>query len=147
MILGLDPGPEQSALVGWDGTRVCFGHMYALADLRVALTANSAHDTTLAIEGISPYGTAIGRSTIQTCYVIGRACETWYRLTGDEPTIIERPDIKLRLLGQRKGTDAQVREELIHRIGPVGTKKAPGPLYGISSHLWAALAVAVACEA
>jgi len=27
--------------------------------------------------------------------------------------------------------------------GAVGTKKAPGPLYGVKTHMWSALAVAV----
>jgi hypothetical protein len=36
-----------------------------------------------------------------------------------------------------------VRQALIDRLGPQGTKKNPGPTYGMRSHLWAALAVAV----
>ncbi len=36
-----------------------------------------------------------------------------------------------------------MREALIHRFGEQGSKKAPGPTYGIASHVWAALAVAV----
>jgi hypothetical protein len=36
-----------------------------------------------------------------------------------------------------------VRQALIDRLGLQGTKKAPGPTYGIKSHEWAALAVAV----
>jgi hypothetical protein len=36
-----------------------------------------------------------------------------------------------------------VRQALIDRLGPQGTKKNPGPTYGMRSHLWAALAVGV----
>jgi hypothetical protein len=32
------------------------------------------------------------------------------------------------------------------RRAAMGTKKAPGPLYGVASHAWAALAVAVAAQ-
>jgi hypothetical protein len=31
---------------------------------------------------------------------------------------------------------------LIDALGEVGTKKNPGPLYGVSGHYWAALGVA-----
>ncbi len=44
--------------------------------------------------------------------------------------------------------DSLVRQRLIEihggdRASAVGTKKQPGPLYGVSSHAWQALAVAV----
>ena len=47
--------------------------------------------------------------------------------------------------------DSLVRQRLIEMHGgerraAMGTKKAPGPLYGVSSHAWAALAVAVAAQ-
>lgn len=36
-----------------------------------------------------------------------------------------------------------MRQALIDRFGAPSTKKAPGLLYGVSSHMWAALALAV----
>ncbi len=44
--------------------------------------------------------------------------------------------------------DSLVRQRLIEihggdRASAVGTKAKPGPLYGVASHAWAALAVAV----
>ena len=44
--------------------------------------------------------------------------------------------------------DSLVRQRLIEMFGgdrasAVGTKAKPGPLYGVASHAWAALAVAV----
>ena len=40
-----------------------------------------------------------------------------------------------------------IRQALIDRFGgkekAIGLKKTPGPLYGISSHAWAALALAI----
>ena len=43
------------------------------------------------------------------------------------------------------GKDAQVRQRMIEmHPGGCGTKKAPGPLYGVSSHAWQALGLAVA---
>jgi hypothetical protein len=42
-----------------------------------------------------------------------------------------------------RAKDANIRQALIDKIGPQGTKAQPGPTYGIKSHSWAALAVAV----
>lgn len=48
-----------------------------------------------------------------------------------------------KLCGVTNTTDKFIRMALIDRYGEPGTKKAPGPLFGISGHLWSALAVAV----
>ena len=53
-----------------------------------------------------------------------------------------RKDIKIHLCGTMKAKDANIRQALIDKHGKVGTAKNKGPLYGISSHLWSALAVA-----
>jgi hypothetical protein len=42
-----------------------------------------------------------------------------------------------------KAKDANIRQALIDKIGPQGTKKDPGPTYGISKDVWSALAIAV----
>jgi hypothetical protein len=57
--------------------------------------------------------------------------------------LIYRKDIKLFLCGTMRAKDANIRQALIDKIGPQGTKAQPGPTYGIKSHSWAALAVAV----
>jgi hypothetical protein len=44
---------------------------------------------------------------------------------------------------QRRAKDQNIRQALIDRLGPPGTKKNPGPTYGVTSHMWSALAVAV----
>jgi hypothetical protein len=45
-------------------------------------------------------------------------------------------------LGCGRGKDKDVRAALIAKWGEVGTRKNRGPLFGVSSHIWAALAVA-----
>ena len=53
----------------------------------------------------------------------------------------------MALCKNNRAKDKNIRQALIDRFGPgkaaIGTKKAPGPLYGLKSHLWSALAVAV----
>src|SRR5690606_4735562 len=63
-------------------------------------------------------------------------------------TKVYRKDVKLHLCGSPRAKDANIRQSLLDRFGPgkekaVGTKQNPGPLYGVKSHMWAALAVAV----
>jgi hypothetical protein len=58
-----------------------------------------------------------------------------------------RATVKAHLCRSAKAKDSNVRQALIDLFGgkenAIGTKKTPGPLYGISGDVWAALAVAV----
>jgi hypothetical protein len=78
----------------------------------------------------------------ETCIWIGRFTEL-SRLAGGKLSRVFRRDIKLHLCNSPRAKDANVRQALIDRLGPQGTKKLPGPTYGVKSHEWAALAVAV----
>ena len=50
---------------------------------------------------------------------------------------------KMHLCNSPRAKDANVSQALKDKLGEVGTAKAPGPLYGIAKHAWAALAVGV----
>ena len=63
--------------------------------------------------------------------------------------MIKRQTTKAVLCGTARAKDPNVHQALIDMYGgsmkaAKGTKKAPGPLYGVKSHIWSALAVAVA---
>ena len=53
--------------------------------------------------------------------------------------------MKLNLCGNPRAKDANIRQAIIDRFGgkaaAIGTKKNPGPLYGVSGDVWAAIAV------
>ena len=54
----------------------------------------------------------------------------------------------MHLCGHPRAKDPNIRQALLDRFGPgrekaLGTKKAPGALYGIKGDEWAALAVAI----
>ena len=136
-ILALDPGTTETAFVLWDGRRIlCAGH-YPNADVRQVLIAKN-YDL-VACEMIASYGMAVGREVFETCVWIGRFLEV---AMGDT-RLVYRRDVKLHLCHSPRAKDANVRQALIDRLGPQGTKKNPGATYGMKSHLWAALAVAV----
>jgi hypothetical protein len=95
----------------------------------------------LAIEMIASYGMAVGREVFETCVWIGRFQQAW-----PEPKavrLVYRREVKLHLCGVTQAKDANIRMALLDKVGPQGVKARPGPTYGIKSHAWAALAVAV----
>lgn len=93
---------------------------------------------------IASYGMAVGASVFDTCVEIGRFVEHVSIFKPNTPVkLIYRKDIKLFVCGTPKAKDANIRQSLIDSIGSVGTKGSPGPLHGVKSHAWAALAVAV----
>jgi len=143
MILAIDPGTTES---GWatltdEGVPLCRGVM-PNDDLLASLFNYASHKGyTLAIEMVAHYGMPVGREVFETCVWIGRFQQKWR--APDEVRLIYRRDVKLHLCGSSRAKDANIRQALIDRLGPIGTKKDPGPLYGVKSHAWAALAVAV----
>jgi hypothetical protein len=142
-LLAIDPGNTESAYVILDGSRLI---EFAKVENDVLLARlpffRDAADE-LAIEMIASYGMAVGREVFDTCVWIGRFIQAW-----DRPfTRVYRKDVKLHLCGQPRAKDGNIRQALIDKYGgkdaAIGKKATPGPLYGVSADVWAALAVAV----
>jgi hypothetical protein len=149
-ILAIDPGPVKSAFVWWDGTRAIgeyqknedvLSNVYGIRDNCLA------RDTDLVIEMIASYGMAVGAEVFETCVWIGRFMEAW----GAPVARIKRGEVKMFLCGSMRAKDGNIRQAIIDLFPPdgagkipqVGTKNKPGPLYGISGDMWAALGVAL----
>ena len=151
MIIAIDPGPEKSALVIFEEKRI-IERAYAsnseiieILEYRSRVSMNHRENVTLAIEMIACYRMAVGAEVFETCVWIGRFIEA-YKLP--ELTIrVPRIKVKNHLCHTSKANDSNIRQAIIDRFGgkerAIGTKKEPGPLYGISGDLWAALAVAL----
>lgn len=141
-ILAIDPGPEHSAAILWNGNRIIDKSIRINTDIAQMLECADSSEWSLVIEMIGHYGTGMpaGKSVFETCIWIGRFIECW---PGQKHELILRPTIKTHLCGLARAKDQNVRQALIDRFGAPGTKKAPGLLYGVSSHMWAALALAV----
>jgi hypothetical protein len=144
VILALDPGTTETGWALLDGRAVIDSGVMPNADMLGALKRHSFVDaecTSLAIEMIASYGMPVGREVFETCVWIGRFVQAW-----PEPEavrLVYRKDVKLHLCGNPRAKDPNIRQALLDKLGPQGTKKAPGPTYGVKSHAWAALAVAV----
>jgi hypothetical protein len=81
---------------------------------------------------------AVGREVFETVFAIGMFSQ---HVRGIR--LVPRRDVKMHLCQSPRAKDGNIRQALLDRCGVVGTKKSPGPLYGISQHRWSALAVAV----
>lgn len=148
-ILAIDPGPTESGFVVMKHGKITEHGIIDSKDVR-ALLARFRHTVVagaepkqfpiVAIEMIACYGMAVGAEVFDTCLWIG---EFRGYMRPQPVTLCYRKDIKLHLCGTTKAKDPNVRQALIDRLGKPGTKKNPGPTYGIRSHMWSALAVAV----
>lgn len=153
-ILAIDPGTTESAWVFWDGEHVLMHgkepNGLVLARCRTASLAPPGNTVywsnnwpTLVIEKIESFGMAVGAEVFETVYWSGRFAEAYHAATGREAARIGRRVVKLAICGNPQAKDANIRQALIDKIGPRGTKKAPGPTYGLAGDEWSALAVAV----
>ena len=149
-VLAIDPGPTTCGFVVFDGERVIDGEPdIACRDLLALVYEFGPYPRPsmgVAIEWVSNMGMAVGASVFETCYWAGRFDEA----ANETATRIKRIDVKSHICGNTKAQDKHIRAALIDRFGgiegkakAVGTKKSPGPLYGVRTHMWAALAVAV----
>ncbi|NOV25911.1 hypothetical protein E5S69_20630 [Cupriavidus necator] len=144
-ILSIDPGTEES---GW-----CLYHPERGVVMGSGVKPNDIMleeirfmpASELAIEMVASYGMPVGREVFETVRWIGRFQQIWRR--PDEVRLVYRKDVKLHLCSSPRAKDANIRVALLDMFGgkeaAVGKKASPGPLYGVKSHAWAALAVAV----
>jgi len=138
--LGCDPGSYQSAFIVWDGRTVRnSGIMENSALLQLFKSGDLAPYDLAAIERMANMGQRVGEEVLATVWWSGRFYEALSRK--GEVTRPYRTAIK-KHLGCGRGKDKDVRAALIRKWGEVGTKRNRGPLWGVSSHIWAALAVA-----
>lgn len=148
-ILAIDPGPTQSACLSWDGGSVQQAFIQLNESIRTQMPilrrgVEKAYDV-VAIEMVACYGMPVGKEVFETCVWIGRFME---RLPdGAAVRLVYRLQVKNHLCHSPRAKDANIRQAIIDRFGgkeaAIGRKSAPGPLYGVKSHLWAALAVAL----
>lgn len=147
-IIAIDPGTEKSAVLFWTNGHVALPRIMPNLELRDWLCGCDwilDQDVTVACEMVACYGMAVGKEVFETCLFIGRVQEICH--ANNRPLkLIYRRDVKMHLCGTMKAKDQNVRQALIDKYGVVGTKKSPGPLFGVSSHLWSALAVAVTAQ-
>lgn len=150
ILIAIDPGPTTSGVVVYDtdAQRVTKAHAELVwPDVRRLLS-----DHLLSGAGVVCERTQAGPPSgdvVRTTEVVGRVME-FCDSTRTPLELLYRRDVLATLgVSARGSKDALVRAALIDLHGTskalaVGTRRAPGPLYGVTSHAWAALALAVA---
>jgi hypothetical protein len=158
-ILAIDPGTSESGWCLFDGDGVLNSGVFSNARMLELVRAGASLNAvlpppvTLAIEMIASYGMPVGREVFETCLWIGRFTQAWH-----DPEAVRhvyRKDVKMHLCGTPKAKDGNIRQALIDlfpasgggKTPQIGTKAKPGPLYGVSTHVWPALGVAVTVAA
>lgn len=167
-VIGIDPGPTSSGLV------VCSVRGPADADMTVNQTYKAASwkdvraelenrgidirtgHCLVALERVQPG--ASSWSLTKTSEVCGRVMQM-HDVIGCGMSqvvplqLLTRSTVLslLRVSARGSQRDKMVRARLIEMFGgdratAIGTVKRPGPLHGVASHAWAALAVAVAAR-
>lgn len=153
VILAIDPGSERSAWLLYSDqlpavlafAKVPNDELLEALRRPAALALDDVG--IVVIEFMAPRGMPTSAQDMETLWWAGRFTEAAH------PTPVERltrHKVKMHLCGKANANDVNIRAALIDRFGGIGGKEAavgrkasPGPLYGISADVWAALAVAV----
>lgn len=147
-VIGIDPGPTDSAFVEWDGKRILrFGNRdnHVLLDMLITMRSKPQElDLHVVVEQIRGFGVMASDALFDTCCWSGRFLQAF----GEDRTHwVPRKEAAKHICGVGGiSKDSFVREAIIARFGgpaAIGKKASPGLLYGISGHLWPALAVSL----
>lgn len=143
MILAIDPGPEHSAFVTYDGRRPLAFAKIENSELLRRIRDTELDGQALVIEQIAAMGMAVGAEVFETVFWSGRFAQAWC----GEFDRVKRHAVKMHLCGNMRAKDGNIRQAIIDKFGGkergIGLKKTPGPLYGMSGDCWSALAVAI----
>jgi len=152
-VFAIDPGPSQSTYVQATftgdtrllGTPIVINEAHAVDNSMLLEKLVRPFGTYIVCEDIIFYGDKVhvGKSIFDTCRWTGRFQQQLIS-HGYQLEFMPRQAVKVAVCNNTRAKDPDVRQALIDRYGEPGTKKNPGPLYGISGHGWQALGLAVA---
>lgn len=142
LILAIDPGTTQSGWCVFGDGKVLNSGVDSNDEVIVRIGHAKPYNAyTLAIEMVASYGMPVGKEVFETVRWIGRFQQAWR--DPEAVLLVYRKDVKLHLCNSMKAKDTHIWQALQDKLGPVGTKANPGPLYGVKSHARSAVAVAV----
>ena len=151
IVLAIDPGTTESGFVVYDTeTKLPLESGKDLNEHVMTYIEHVKWDKLL-IEMVAHYGLGMpaGKTVFETCVWIGRFWQhAFHCKTLPSVRLVYRKEVCLHLCGSVRAKDKNVIQVLKDRYGgerkiSVGTKAAPGPLYGFKADAWQALGVAV----
>lgn len=150
-MLAIDPGPVHSGVVQFDPIFFHVQEAYQAENDDLLERLRLEVEPNIVIEVMQSMGMAVTQATFDTQLWAGRFIEAAERSGGTVRTVYRR-DVKLHLCRSMRAKDTHVVAAAKSRFEPSGggkdpykgTKKEPGPLYGISGNdVWSALSIAV----
>jgi len=130
-IFAIDPGPELSAYVVWDGRQLLQCAKVTNDELYWKLTDACERDKSeyfFVCEQIQSYGMPVGKDVFDTVFFSGRLYDICYRHQ-TLLTMLPRKDVKRHLCGVVNAKDSNIIAALKERFGEKPTKKRPNPTY------------------
>jgi RNase H-fold protein (predicted Holliday junction resolvase) len=146
MILAIDPGNERSGFLFMraDGLIATpgevaqpFGKIENTA-LLTLVEEEAREGVRVAVEFPFPRGQTASWELFKTVEFVGQIKEI---LRGNID-YVDRARVKMVVCGSASAKDANIRAALIAIYGEPGKKAAPGPTFGITADVWAALGIA-----
>lgn len=142
-IIAIDPGTTKTGYVVMEGLHIVGFGIENNHDMLDGLRGFKDH--TLVYEMIAAMGMPVGAEVFETCVWIGRFIERFGRVTSP----VFRRDVKHHLCNSAKAKDSNIRQAILDKYPAtgggktpqIGTKKQPGPLFGVTSHIWSAIGV------
>lgn len=163
LLLAIDPGPTVCGWLIFDTVteRVCGAEVLPVDAVLANLMTDGHRFDALAIETFEARGMPLGNESLETLIVTGQIIREWERERTDKACRVKRSAVKLHLCGNNRAKDPNVNAAVRDRFGGKSATVSPkaarpatrkrdavpargaGTLYGVASHAWAALAVAV----
>lgn len=138
LLLAIDPGNVESGYVVLDGRNWISDKGIVPNERMLEIVQDWASD--VVIEKITSYGMTVGQSIFETVWWAGRFYEA--ARSASMRGRLSRSDVKKWLCHSTAAKDKNVNSRLLDLWGPKGRKASPGPTFGMSGDMWAALGVA-----
>lgn len=157
-ILGIDPGPCESAWVLYEDSKVIAHGLEDNSCVLLRLSAAPfapAFGTNLwpVVEVVKNYGQIVGDSVLHTAIWIGRFVQKWEDsgLHARSFELVPRKTYISYLCGSSKANDSGVRQAVIDKLGPPwippkGKGRKPGPTHGLANDEWQACGLCLGYE-
>lgn len=160
--IGIDPGTSESGIVAlFPDNRVISPLVLENGEVlkecsrivhRAATEYPCGIPIRVGVEMIASYGMPVGKEVFETILWIGHFISQFPSLAS--PVSVKkvyRINVKSHICKSGKAKDANIRQAILDlfpgdgggKTPQIGTKAEPGPLYGVKSHIWAALGVAI----
>lgn len=143
-VLALDPGSTDSGYVLYNFRDLKIIEFGKVPNSQIITILDTYPYETVVCEMIASYGMGVGATVFETCVWIGR-----FQERAKAPfELMFRREVKMTLCGTMKAKDGNIRQRIIDLYGSdpklaIGTKKKPGPLYGLKADIWQAMALAI----